>query len=129
MHMLRADAPHFVKFGEVYFAVGYPGVIRGWHEHTLQTQNYAVIQGMIKLVLFDNRETSPTFREVMELFIGEDNYQLVTIPVGVINGYKIIGSTPAIVANCSDLPHTPDEMKRYDPFGDKIPYKWDIVMK
>jgi dTDP-4-dehydrorhamnose 3,5-epimerase len=129
MHMLRADAPHFQQFGEVYFSVAYPGVVKGWHEHTRQTQNYAVIQGMIKLALYDNREASGTYRELAEIFIGEDNYQLVTIPTGVINGYKVIGTKTAIVANCATLPHAPDEMIRHDPFGDKVPYSWDIVMK
>lgn len=125
--MLRCDAPHFEKFGEIYFSVAYPGVIKGWHEHTRQTQNYAVIQGMIKLVLFDNRQESPTFKELIEIFTGEDSYQLITIPPGVINGYKTIGVKPAIVANCATLPHGPDEMVRYDPLKDKVPYKWDLV--
>ena len=61
MHMLRVDAPHFNKFGEIYFSTAYPGVIKGWHEHTQQIQNYAVISGMIKLVLYDNREDSSTY--------------------------------------------------------------------
>ena len=56
LHMLRNDSPHFDKFGEIYFSTAYPGVIKGWHEHTKQTQNYAVVTGMIKLVLIDNRK-------------------------------------------------------------------------
>lgn len=129
MHMLRSTDPHFEEFGEVYFATAYPGVIKGWHEHTEQVQNYAVIVGMIKLVLFDNRPESKTYKQLMELFIGEDNYQLVRIPTGVINGWKNIGLETAIVANCANMPHKLGEMKRYDPFGDRVPYKWDIVMK
>ena len=127
MHMLRCDDPHFEQFGEIYFSTAYPGVIKGWHEHTRQTQNYAVIQGMIKLVLYDNRADSPTYKELIEIFTGEDNYQLIRIPTGVINGYKTIGTKPAIVANCATLPHQPDEMLRYDPLGDKVPYKWDLI--
>jgi dTDP-4-dehydrorhamnose 3,5-epimerase len=129
MHMLRSNEPHFEKFGEVYFSFAYPGVIKGWHEHTKQTQNYAVIQGMIKLVLYDNRKESKTYKELMELFTGEDQYQLVTIPTGVINGYKTIGTKTAIVANCATLPHEMNEMLRYDPLGKDVPYKWDIVMR
>lgn len=129
MHMLRCTDPHFDRFGEIYFSFAYPGVIKGWHEHTRQVQNYAVIQGMIKLVLFDARQSSGTRGETMEIFTGEDNYQLVMIPTGVINGYKAIGVKPAIVANCATLSHDPDEMLRYDPFGDKVPYKWDILMR
>ena len=129
MHMLRCDETHFQRFGEIYFSFAYPGVIKGWHEHTKQTQNYAVIQGMIKLVLYDNRKGSSTYKESMEIFTGEDNYQLVTIPTGIINGYKAVGVKTAIVANCATLPHEANEMLRYDPMGDKVPYKWDILMR
>lgn len=127
MHMLKCSDPHFEQFGEIYFSAAYPGVVKGWHEHTKQVQFYAVIQGMVKLVLYDNRPNSPSHKELMEIFIGEDNYQLVRIPAGVINGYKAIGTETAILANCATLPHQPDEMIRYDPHSDKVPYKWDRV--
>ena len=127
MHMLRSDAPHFERFGEIYFSVAYPGVIKGWHLHTRQTQNYAVISGMIKLVLYDPRESSNTKGEVQELFIGEDNYCLVRIPPGIYNGFKAYGVQPAIVANCPTEPHDPDEMERLNPFDPSIPYDWSLV--
>ena len=125
MHMIKNKNNDFV-FGEIYFSTSYPNVIKGWHEHTKQTQNYAVIKGMIKLVLYDNRENSSTYKKIQEIFIGSKNYKLVTIPPGIINGYKNIGNEEAIVANCSDLPHDDSEMLRYDPFDSFIPYDWDI---
>ncbi len=126
MHMLRSDAEHFEAFGEIYFSVSYPGAIKGWHQHTRQTQNYAVVSGMIKLVLFDTRQESSTKGELMELFIGEDNYCLVKIPPGIVNGYKTYGVKPAILANCATEPHDPDEMIRIDPFSPDIPYDWAL---
>ena len=126
MHMLRADAPHFEKFGEVYFATAYPGVIKAWHLHSRQTQNYACVSGMIKLVLFDDREKSPTRGTVEEIFMGEDNYILVRIPHGIINGWKCIGTKTALLANCATEFHDPTEMTRIDPFSDKVPYRWDL---
>ena len=131
MHMLRCDDENFEKFGEVYFSTAYPGVIKGWHEHKEQIQNYAVIQGMIKLVLFDNRKKSKTYKNLIEIFMGDLNYVLVRIPTGVISGYKCIGDKTAIVANCATIPHVASgEMIRYDPISnDLIPYKWDIVHK
>jgi dTDP-4-dehydrorhamnose 3,5-epimerase len=129
MHMLRNDSPVYDKFGEIYFSVAYPGVIKGWHEHTLQVQNYCVVSGVIKLVLYDNRLNSSTYKNLMELFVGDHNYCLITIPTGVINGYKCIGTTSCMVANCSTLPYQEGEMIRYDPYGDKVPYRWPIEMK
>lgn len=126
MHMLRSSDPWFEKFGEIYFSVVYPGVVKGWHLHQRMTLNYAVVSGRIKLVLYDDRKDSPTRGECLELFSGEDHYALITIPPGVWNGFKGIGLGPAIVANCATEPHDPDEIVRMDPFSDKIPYDWAL---
>ena len=125
-HMLRNDDPFFENFGEIYFSVIYPAVIKGWHLHEKMTLNYAVIQGMIKLVLYDDREDSPTKGNLMELFIGEENYCLVKIPPKIWNGFKGIGNKPAIVANCTTLSHDPNEIERMEPFTNKIPYDWGL---
>lgn len=124
MHMLRTDDPNFEAFGEIYFSVVYPGAVKGWHLHDRMTLNYAVIYGMVKLVLYDERPDSPTRGEVQELFLGEDNYALVKIPPKVWNGFKGIGVNPAIVANCATLPHDPFEIHRLDPVKNHIPYDW-----
>ena len=126
LHMLRCDDPWFEKFGEIYFSVVYPGVIKGWHLHMRMTLNYAVVSGMIKLVLFDDRDGSPTRGALQELVTGEDNYALIIIPAGVWNGFKGIGVNPAIVANCPTEPHDPEEIVRMDPFSPKIPYDWNL---
>lgn len=125
-HMLRCDDPHFEQFGEIYFSHVFPGIVKGWHRHREMTLNYAVIHGMIKLVLFDDREGSSTQGALMELFVGEQNYSLVKIPAGVWNGYKGIGTQTAIVANCATLPHDPAEMDRLDPLARDIPYDWNV---
>jgi dTDP-4-dehydrorhamnose 3,5-epimerase len=129
MHMLRCDDPHFEQFGEIYFSMVYPGVIKGWHQHKHMTLNYAVIVGMIKLVLYDERKNSPTYGELQEVFLGEDNYVLVRIPPMVWNGFKGIGTVPAIVANCATLPHDPQEIIRLDPFKNQIPYDWALKIQ
>lgn len=130
MHFLRNDDPEFKRFGEIYFSMVYPGIIKGWHLHTKMTLNYAVVRGMIKLVLFDGRKKSKTYKQMMELFIGEENHALVVVPPFVWNGFKGIGVGPAIVANCATHPHDPNEIKRMDPLhNDVISYNWDVVMK
>jgi dTDP-4-dehydrorhamnose 3,5-epimerase len=126
VHMLRCDDPHFERFGEIYFSVVYPGVIKGWHLHKEMTLNYAVVSGMIKLALYDERPESPTRGQLQELFIGDANYALVRIPPGVWNGFKGVGVSPAIVANCSTIPHDPTEIVRMDPFQNPIPYDWAL---
>jgi dTDP-4-dehydrorhamnose 3,5-epimerase len=130
MHMLRADAAHFVGFGEIYFSAVFPGVVKGWHLHSRMVINYAVPVGRIKLVLFDDREGSPSRGTLEEHFVGEDNYALVQVPVGVWNGFKGIGTSMALVANCASIGHDPDEVLRLDPMkNDLIPYDWALVHK
>ena len=130
MHMMKDTDPEFKKFGEIYFSAVYPGVVKGWHSHIKMTLNYAVVKGMIKLVLYDNRENSPTKGELMEIFIGDNNYSLVTIPPMVWNGFKGIGTQEAIVANCTDISHDPDEIQRMDPLqNDIVSYDWGIKFR
>lgn len=125
-HMLKRTDPHFLQFGEIYFSTAYPGVVKGWHRHREMTLNYACIYGRIKLALYDDRDGSPTRGEVMELFLGPDDYSLVVIPPGVWNGFKGMSEPYAIVANCSTIPHDPSRSERLDPFENAIPYHWDV---
>jgi dTDP-4-dehydrorhamnose 3,5-epimerase len=125
-HMVKVTDPDFKQFGEIYFSVVNPGAIKGWHVHKAMTLNYAVVKGMIKLVLYDARVKSPTKGMLQEIFMGDDNYVLVTVPPGVVNGFKGIGVEQSIVANCASHPHDPDEIERIDPFNKKIGYDWGI---
>lgn len=126
MHMLRRTDAHFMEFGEIYFSTVYPGVVKGWHLHHRMTLNYACVHGRIKLVIYDDRESSQTRGELMELFLGPDNYCLVQVPVEVWNGFKGMGNEPAIVANCATIPHDASQSERMDPFDNHIPYNWEV---
>lgn len=126
MHMLRADSPAYRGFGEVYFSAVYQGVVKAWHRHLTNTLNLTAIKGMVKVLLYDERPESPTKGELLELFVGDQNYQLVTIPVGVWNGFKGISAPEAILAVCLADPYDPAEVERLDPFDNHIPYKWDL---
>lgn len=127
MHMLRSDSPNFSTFGEIYFSCVHPNVVKGWHIHKKMILNYAVPYGKIKLVLYDDRPGSPSKGQVQEIEMGPDNYVLVTIPPMVWNGFQGKGDVTAIVANCSSIPHDPQEIERIDPHQNPIPYKWDAA--
>lgn len=129
MHMLKATDPHFEKFGEIYFSCAWPGVVKGWHIHQRMTVNNAVMVGHAKLVLYDGRPASPTHGEIMELFIGEDNYCLVQIPPGIANGYKAYGDKLVIMANCATEPHDPTEISYIDAVDNDIPYDWSLQQR
>lgn len=64
MECLRADDELFVKFGQMYMTTTLPGVVKGWHLHHVQLDNIVCVKGMIKLVLYDGREDSPTHTQL-----------------------------------------------------------------
>ena len=127
--MLTTNDSFFIDFGEIYFSTVHPGTIKGWHKHTKMILNYAVVSGMIKLVLCDDRQNSPTKGNIMEIFTGEENYLLIQIPTGVWNGFKGVGTKTAIVANCATLAHDSGEIERLSPFDKKINYDWSTKME
>jgi dTDP-4-dehydrorhamnose 3,5-epimerase len=126
MEILRADEQGlFSRFGQVYVSATYPGVVKAWHYHERQTDNFACIAGMIKLVLVDTRADSPTRNVINEFFIGALNPMLVQVPKLVYHGWKCIGPEPSLVVNVPDEPYNrddPDE-QRLAPHG-TLAYDW-----
>ena len=126
MEILRSDDDLFQKFGQVYMTTAYPGVVKGWHYHKKQTDHFVCLSGMTKLVLYDNRNGSPTNGEVQEFFLGEHNHILVTIPPGVFHGFKCISERESLMLNVPTELYNyenPDEHRR-DPNDPSIPYDW-----
>ncbi len=131
MEILRSDDELFIRFGQLYMTTVYPGVVKAWHYHKVQVDNFAVVKGMIKLVLYDGREDSPTRGQLNEFFIGIHNPVLVQVPAQVVHGFKCAGTEEAIVINCPTELYNhqePDEF-RLDPNSKEIPYDWAIRMK
>jgi len=127
MEILRSDEPVFKKFGQIYMTTAYPGVVKGWHYHKAQWDHFAVVKGMLKLVLVDQREDSETKDEINEFFMGDHNPILVSIPPLVLHGFKGIDVQETIVINIPTEVYQykdPDEY-RMDPHMADIPYDWD----
>ncbi len=126
MEMLRSDDELFLKFGQVYMTTAYPGAVKAWHYHKLQHDNFVVVHGMMKIVLFDGRESSPTHGLINEFFLGVHNNLLLQIPPLIMHGFKCISDEEAIVVNITTMPYNheePDEF-RLPAHTDKIPYDW-----
>ncbi|MFW9821466.1 MAG: cupin domain-containing protein [Candidatus Thorarchaeota archaeon] len=126
----RSDWSVYRKFGQVYITVAFPNVVKAWHCHKIQTDNLCCIIGNAKLVLYDGREDSVTYKGLNELFFGEFNPILVTIPPNIWHGFKAINNKKIMVLNC------PTELYNYEypdeyrlPYDSKeIDYNWDIQM-
>ena len=126
MEILRADDTElFTKFGQVYLSATYPGVVKAWHYHQRQIDNFACVAGMVKLVLVDTRPDSPTNGAINEFFLGTQNHTLVQVPNLVYHGWKCISTDVSLVINVPTEPYAyaePDEY-RLDAH-DTLPYDW-----
>ena len=84
-----------------YISETQPGATRGPHEHTSQIDYFCFLgPSIFRLVLWDNRPGSPTYRCRQELFVGEEKPCVVVVPEGVVHAYRNVGKRPGWVINC-----------------------------
>ena len=129
IEVMRPDWDLFEKFGQAYVTSAYPNVVKGWHYHKKQYDNFVCVRGMMKVVLFDGRDDSPTKGMINEFFIGERNPLLVKIPPFVYHGFKCIGTEEALIVNVPTAMYDysePDEYRLPADTND-IPYDWGLM--
>lgn len=124
--ILRADDPWFEKFGQVYFTTTYPGVVKAWHFHKIQTDHFYVAKGTIKIALYDDRKDSPTYSQVNEIYLSQHCPGLLRIPPGIQHGWMCIGQTESYIINVVSEMYNYDKPDEYrtDPHENHIPYDW-----
>lgn len=114
MEILRDDDELLKRFGQASLSKSYPGVIKAFHYHKRQDDIWFFPVGNAQVVLHDMREDSPTKGETNVFYLGEDNPQIVVIPVGVAHGYRVLGNTPAVIVYFTTEsydPQNPDEYR------------------
>jgi len=110
LHMLRADAPLFRGFGEVYLSEIQPGVTKGWKRHQRMTQHLTVPSGRVRFAFFDGRTGSVTHGTTWSCESGRpDAYSLLVIPPGIWYAWRGIAAQASLLVNCTDIPHDPGE--------------------
>ena len=131
MEMIRRDDDVYIaggsEFGQVYLTTALPGVVKAWHFHENQDDNFCIIKGNAKVVLYDERDESESKAEINEFFIGEDNPCVIHIPVGVFHGFKCYGVEPCMLINLITNVYNrenPDEHRRAFDVAN-IPYDWN----
>lgn len=126
MEILRRDDATFKKFGQVYMTTTKPGVVKAWHWHKKQDDNFTCVHGRIRLAIYDARINSPTYKEINEFILSTEHPILVTIPKKVYHGFKGVADYESIVINIPTLPYNyknPDE-ERLDAYDNDIAYDW-----
>ena len=111
-------------FGQCSHALIYPGVTKAWHVHQLQIDWWYVASGVLKVALHDTRKQSPTFRETMDLLMGDDQpSRVLRIPTGVAHGYKCL-TGPAHIFYVMSHVHNPADEGRIPHNDAEIGYDW-----
>ena len=114
----------FSEIEEVYISETKSGVVKGWKLHTEMKQNFTVISGEIKLVVYDDRESSKTRGELVELTLSPENFIRVHVPNNLWYSFKAVSSEPAQILNCSTMLHNPSEVLAKPLDTTDIPYSW-----
>lgn len=116
-------------------SMSYPGIIRAWHKHARGQVDYLIVlQGVLKIVAYDDRVNSPTKGRIVEIVASADQLQAVRIPGYYWHGTKTLGYKPSIslyfYTNLYDYAN-PDEERRawndttiIDPRTNE-PYDWN----
>ncbi|MFA6524986.1 MAG: dTDP-4-dehydrorhamnose 3,5-epimerase family protein [Patescibacteria group bacterium] len=117
MEVLRDDESLLKKYGQTTFTVAYKGTIKAFHYHEKQDDLWFVATGKAMIVLYDLRESSPTFGETQVISAGTDDYKLVVIPIGVAHGYKVLSDEPVLL-----FYHTTESYNANNPDEKRMPY-------
>lgn len=121
LHMLKRTDAEFSEFGEIYFSRVLSGQRKTWRRHRLATSQIAVPVGSVRFALFDDRKGSLTSGHHDSCIIGESHHHLLTIPPLIWYAFENAGAATALIANCSSLPHDPNESDRRELTDSRMP--------
>ncbi len=110
----------------IYQSRLFPAAIGAWSCHEEAIDRLFVNQGHVKIVLYDGREESSTFRRVVEMHAGDARPCLVVVPQGVWHGLQNLGPTDALIINCPTKAYDYEDPDHYRlPYDSaEIPYTW-----
>lgn len=111
-------------FGQLSHSLMYAGATKAWHIHKKQIDWWYVAGGSLKMVLHDSRPDSPTFRETMEIMLGDNRPGLVVrVPPGVAHGCKCIHGPVNLFYVTSNV-YDPGDEGRIPHNDPAIGYDW-----
>ncbi|MDA1136867.1 MAG: dTDP-4-dehydrorhamnose 3,5-epimerase family protein [Proteobacteria bacterium] len=123
--LLRCNNPEFQEnVTQISHSLVYQGVIKAWHAHKSQWQLNYVLNGLISVSLFDMRENSKTYKQIMTFLCGDNQSPIVyKFPPGVAHGYKCINGPMNIVYFTSGVYDIEEEIRI--PYDDSfIGFDW-----
>ena len=110
----------------VYQVTIRPGQIKGFVLHRTYNDRLFFSLGTVKVVLYDDREGSPTRGMLNELFFGENSRGNLVIPSNVWHAVQNVGSTDALFINCPTKPYNHEDPDKWalPKDSDAVPYRF-----
>jgi len=107
-----------------------PGKVKGWHIHHLHDDRIFISQGTLKVVLYDNRPESPTYRMINEIYRTEHHRTLMVIPAYVFHAHHNVGQTEALFISMPTriYNHESPDVYRLPLDNNTIPYRFEQRM-
>jgi dTDP-4-dehydrorhamnose 3,5-epimerase len=126
-HGLVAGFP--AESTQVSAAFNYPGIIKAFHFHKLQTDYWVAAVGLLQVALVDLRSNSATFGQKNTLYVGALRPWQLLIPPGVAHGYKVIGDQPSLLVYVTNRTYDPKDEGRIAYNDPSIAYDWELQHK
>lgn len=130
--IFRASEPIFEggRFAQWSHSRMVKDVVKAWHYHHVQYDWWYVPFGKVRVVLYDNREESPTFGTKMDFILGEsakfggDTMEAsVRIPPGVLHGCRVLSEEAHLFYITSET-YDPKEEGRIPFDSAEVPHDW-----
>ncbi len=115
---------------QVHLTTTVAGRTRAWGLHQRSTDRLFVVKGLVSIVVYDARETSPTCGLVNEFRVSERNPGLLVIPPNLYHGWKNLGIDEAFIINMPSVQYSHDEPDALDlPYDtanaiELVPFRW-----
>lgn len=125
VELIRKTDQFFAEgFGQLSHSHMVDGVVKAWHVHKTQIDWWFVVSGTIKMVLYDLRKESVTYKQLLEFILGEKGEKMIVkIPSGVAHGLKVIDG-PADLVYITNSTYNKDEEGRIVYDDPSIGYDW-----
>ena len=109
---LRSSDLGYDGFAEIYFSSIDVGFTSDWKRHKRMTLNIVVPVGEIKFSLYDDRIGSVSYKNFLQVTLGENRYYRLTVPPNIWVAFKGLSEPNSMLANIANLEHDPDEADR-----------------
>ena len=124
LHVMKCEDTGYQSFGEAYFSIIEPGIVKAWKRHHLMTLNIVVPVGEIRFIMFDDRCGSSSYGLYQNVTLSRSKYARLTIPPMIWMGFQGASEDSSMLLNIADIQHSSQEVDRKSV--DEIDFDWSL---